>query len=84
MYNIFYNLDEFGAKGHNLTSKATTTVKAFMDAVRELRRVLKTKNVKLLQVGNMEFVIWADKEPRGYLSIKRYGPKTSVNELPKT
>jgi len=81
MYNIFYNLEEFGADGVTFNSYGTTVVKAFMDAVHEMRRVLKTKDVELLQVEDMEFAIWAFGMPQGYLSIKEVGPKTSAPDL---
>jgi len=81
MYNIFYNLEEFGADGVTFRSYGTTVVKAFMDAVREMRKVLKTKDVELLQVEDMEFAIWAFGMPQGYLSIKEVGPETSAADL---
>ncbi len=74
MYNIFYNLEEFGADGVTFRSYGTTDVRAFMDAVREMRKVLKTNDVELLQVGDLEFAIWAFGTPQGYLSIKEQGP----------
>jgi len=76
MYNIYYNLEEYGSSGHTIQSSATTVVKAFMDAIREMRRVLTTTKVELLPVNETEFVIWAFGLPQGYLSIKPVGPKT--------
>ena len=69
MYNIYYNLDKIGTPGHNVKSSADTVVKAFMDAVREMRRVLTTERVELLPVSETEFVIWAYDYPQGYLQI---------------
>jgi len=81
MYKIYYNLEEYGADGVTFNSYGSTVVRAFMDAVREMRKVLKTKDVELLQVGEMDFAIWAYGMPQGYLSIKELGPETSVQDL---
>ncbi len=78
MYNIYYNLDDYGTDGYKFESDANTPVKAFMDAVREMRKVLKTRDVELLDLGDMEFAIWTRGNPQGYLSIKQVGPETSA------
>ncbi len=83
MYNIYYNLEDYGSPGHTIESSATTVVKAFMDAIREIRRVLTTTKVELLPVSETEFVIWAYDFPQGYLSIKQVGPETSATDLEK-
>jgi len=74
MYNIYYNLDKIGTPGHNVQSSADTDVKAFMDAVREMRRVLTTSRVELLPVSETEFIIWAYDYPQGYLQITELEP----------
>ncbi len=73
MYNIYYSLKDPDTDEFTFTSYATTVVRAYLDAIREMRKVLKTKDVELLQVGEMEFAIWAYKNPQGYLSIKEVG-----------
>jgi len=69
MYNIYYNLEEFGSSGHTIQSSGDTMIKAFMDAIREMRRVLTCTKVELLPVNETEFVVWAYDLPQGYLSI---------------
>jgi len=81
MYNIYYRLKGSDGDGVTFRSYGTTDVKAFMDAIKEMRKVLQTKDVELLQVEDMEFAIWAFGMPQGYLSIKEVGPETSAPDL---
>ena len=76
MYNIYYSLADSEWEGHDLKTDAHTSVRAFMDAVREIRRLLNTMDVEFLPVGDMEFVLWLDGACKGYLSITECGPKT--------
>jgi len=69
MYNIYYSLSDADWQGYDVTSKATTTIKAFMDAVHIVRQVLSTKDVEFLCVGEMEFVIWAFGTCKGFLAV---------------
>ncbi|GAG38195.1 unnamed protein product, partial [marine sediment metagenome] len=50
-------------------------------AVMEMRKVLGTRDVELLQVEDMEFAIWAFGMPQGYLSIKERGSKEEAQGL---
>ena len=81
MYNIYYRMSVRGDDSFTFTSDATTVVSAYMDALREIRKVLNTKDVELLEVGDMEFAIWARGNPQGYVSIKEVGPETSTPDL---
>ena len=76
MYNIYYNLYHCGTDGYKFDSSAKTIVDAFMDAIREMRKVLSTSKVELVPLNDTEFVIWAFGIPQGYLSINEVGPKT--------
>jgi len=81
MYKIYYSLASTEWQGVEFESDASTPVKAFMCAVREVRRVLATMEVEFLPVDEMEFVIWAFGKCKGFLAITELGPETSVQDL---
>ena len=83
MYNIYYNIDVGEGEGIQFVADVNTSVKAFMVAVKEMRRVLSTQAVEFLCIGEMEFVLWAYGKCAGYLSIKEVGPDVSGRKVPK-
>jgi len=76
MYSIYYSLSDSDWQGVEFTTNVNTQVKAFMVAVKEMRRVLATKAVEFLIVDEMEFVVWAYGTCKGFLRITECGPKT--------
>ncbi len=74
MYNIHISLVRNNWVGIDVQSEAKTTVKAFMDAVRLVRRLLYSTKVEFLPINQTEFVIWLQGKCKGYLSVKPVGP----------
>jgi len=74
MYNIYYSLADSDWQGYNIESHGDTVIKAFMDAVRAVRKALSTTAIEFLPVGEMEFVIWSQGKCKGFLSVTEQEP----------
>ncbi len=76
MFDIYISFAHDNWDGYEMESDDSVILLAFMVAVKEIRRVLKTTEIELLAVGEMEFVIWCQGRCKGFLSVQERGPKT--------
>lgn len=74
MYTIDIRLKADDWKKVIFDTQAEYVLIAHIVALQEARRKIGIKDVEFLPLGNMEYVIWAEKACQGFLAIIDNGP----------